>query len=87
MISDNFGRVIVEHDFGAFQTSGKIRLARFSSEQGLGLYMDAPIQSQYEIGRRLGVSGTPALFLESGDMLPGYVPPNRLIKILDGQQD
>ncbi len=46
---------------------------------------DAPIQAQYEIGHRLGVSGTPALFLESGDMLPGYVPPSRLIKILDEQ--
>ena len=43
----------------------------------------APIKSQYETGRRLGVTGTPALFLESGEMLPGYVPPKRLIKLLD----
>lgn len=43
----------------------------------------APIQAQYELGRRLGVSGTPALFLESGEMLPGYVPPKRLKEILD----
>jgi thiol:disulfide interchange protein DsbC len=43
----------------------------------------APVQAQYELGKRLGVSGTPALFLESGELLPGYVPPKRLKEILD----
>ena len=42
-----------------------------------------PVQAQYEMGRRLGVNGTPALFLETGEMLPGYVPPKRLKQILD----
>ncbi len=42
-----------------------------------------PVKAQYEMGRRLGVNGTPALFLESGEMLPGYVPPKRLKQILD----
>lgn len=46
---------------------------------------NTPIKAQYELGRRLGVNGTPALFLESGEMLPGYVPPSRLKKILDEQ--
>ncbi len=45
----------------------------------------SPVQAQYELGRRIGVSGTPALFLESGEMLPGYVPPSRLKKILDSK--
>ena len=44
---------------------------------------NAPIQAQYEIGRNLGVNGTPALFLESGEMIPGYVAPKRLKKLLD----
>jgi len=43
----------------------------------------SPIKAHYELGRRLGVTGTPALFLESGEMLPGYVPPTRLKQILD----
>jgi thiol:disulfide interchange protein DsbC len=43
----------------------------------------APVQAQYELGKRLGVSGTPALFLESGELLPGYIPPKRLKEILD----
>ncbi len=46
---------------------------------------NSPIKAQYELGQRLGVTGTPALFLESGQMLPGYVPPKRLKKILDEQ--
>lgn len=46
---------------------------------------NSPVKAQYELGRRLGVTGTPALFLESGEMLPGYVPPKRLKKILDEQ--
>jgi len=44
---------------------------------------NAPVKAQYELGRRLGVSGTPALFLENGELLPGYVPPKRLKKLLD----
>jgi len=44
---------------------------------------DSPVKDQYRTGGQLGVSGTPALFLESGEMLPGYVPPQRLKKILD----
>ena len=46
---------------------------------------DNPIKDHFEAGRRLGVTGTPALFLESGQLLPGYIPPMRLIQILDEQ--
>lgn len=44
-----------------------------------------PVRAQFEVGRRLGVTGTPALFLESGQLLPGYIPPMRLKQILDEQ--
>ena len=46
---------------------------------------DNPIKDHFEAGRRLGITGTPALFLESGELLPGYIPPMRLIQILDEQ--
>jgi thiol:disulfide interchange protein DsbC len=46
---------------------------------------DSPVKAHYEVGRKIGVQGTPALFLESGQMLPGYVPPKRLKQILDEQ--
>jgi thiol:disulfide interchange protein DsbC len=46
-------------------------------------HCESPVASQYRLGGRLGVRGTPALFLESGESLPGYVPPKRLRKLLD----
>ncbi len=42
-----------------------------------------PIESHFELGKDLGVTGTPALIAEDGTMLPGYVPPATLISRLD----
>ncbi|WP_027849142.1 DsbC family protein [Marinospirillum minutulum] len=41
-----------------------------------------PIEEQYELGRRLGVQGTPAIFLPDGRLIPGFVPAERLISEL-----
>ena len=46
---------------------------------------DNPVKAHFDAGRRLGVTGTPALFLESGQLLPGYIPPKRLKQMLDEQ--
>lgn len=46
---------------------------------------DNPVKAEFELGQKLGVQGTPALFMENGQMLPGYVPPARLKEILDQQ--
>ena len=43
---------------------------------------DNPVQAQYELGQKLGVRGTPSLILESGEMVPGYVPPTQLAQML-----
>ena len=40
------------------------------------------VARDYELGHRLGVEGTPAIFLASGEMLPGYSPPGELVKYL-----
>lgn len=37
-----------------------------------------PVAAQYRLGQRMGVRGTPALFLEDGRMLPGYMPADAL---------
>jgi len=42
-----------------------------------------PIKEQYELGQGLGVNGTPALLTESGQLIPGYVPADRLLGMLD----
>ena len=40
------------------------------------------VAQQYELGRRLGVTGTPAIVLENGQMQPGYVPAEQLLSML-----
>jgi thiol:disulfide interchange protein DsbC len=40
------------------------------------------VAQQYELGRRLGVTGTPAIVLENGKMQPGYVPAAKLLNML-----
>jgi len=44
---------------------------------------DNPVASQFSLGQSLGINGTPALLLESGEIIPGYVPPARLRAELD----
>ena len=39
---------------------------------------DAPIARHHALGRELGVTGTPAIFLENGRKLPVYIPPDEL---------
>lgn len=48
---------------------------------------DNPVQAQYELGQKLGIRGTPSLILESGEMLPGYVPPTQLAQMLADHKD
>jgi thiol:disulfide interchange protein DsbC len=43
----------------------------------------ALIQAHYQLGRRLGVSGTPGVVLENGEMIPGYLSPPRMLKAIE----
>lgn len=45
-----------------------------------------PVSDQYEAGKAIGVNGTPAIVLESGELIPGYVPPRELVGRLDEQR-
>jgi len=40
------------------------------------------VKRDYELGHKLSVTGTPAIFLASGEMLPGYAPPGELAHYL-----
>ena len=39
-----------------------------------------PVAAQFDLGNRIGVTGTPAIFLEDGSLIPGYVPADALAK-------
>ncbi len=43
-----------------------------------------PVKEHLALGEEVGVSGTPAILLETGDLIPGYRPAADLRKILDG---
>ncbi len=43
---------------------------------------DNPVSSHYSLGEQMGIRGTPALVLDDGEKLPGYVPPDRLNEYL-----
>jgi thiol:disulfide interchange protein DsbC len=43
---------------------------------------EAPIEAQFNFGRQIGVTGTPAIVLSNGMMIPGYQPPEKLEEIL-----
>lgn len=44
------------------------------------------VTEQWQLGRMLGVSGTPAIFTSAGAMVPGYLPPQQLLKQLKSLQ-
>jgi thiol:disulfide interchange protein DsbC len=44
---------------------------------------DNPIENQYNLGRDVGVTGTPALLTSDGLLIPGYMPPEQLKMRLD----
>jgi thiol:disulfide interchange protein DsbC len=44
---------------------------------------DSPVAAQFELGRSMGVSGTPAVYTAAGQQLGGYVPAKDLIKLVE----
>ncbi|MDX1824389.1 MAG: DsbC family protein [Thiohalomonadales bacterium] len=43
---------------------------------------DNPVAQEYELAQRIGLRGTPAIITEQGQVLPGYVPADRLKMML-----
>lgn len=40
-----------------------------------------PVAEQYDFGRKIGVSGTPAIMLDDGNMIPGYKTPAQMLQV------
>ena len=54
-----------------------------SGERVVSEACNHPVDIHYNLGREMGVNGTPALFLDDGTHLAGYMPPDRLINALE----
>lgn len=44
---------------------------------------DNPIAEHFQIGRKIGVNGTPAILTQEGELLPGYLPADKLLQQLN----
>tara|TARA_R110000803_G_scaffold65732_2_gene126968 strand:+ start:57907 stop:58695 length:789 start_codon:yes stop_codon:yes gene_type:complete len=44
---------------------------------------DKPIEEEFNFGRQVGVTGTPAIMLANGMMVPGYQEPSKLFMLLE----
>lgn len=44
---------------------------------------DNPVAGQYELGKSMGVRGTPAIITATGQMIPGYQSAEELVQTLD----
>lgn len=44
---------------------------------------DDPVAEHFRLGTEIGVTGTPAIILEDGTMIRGYLPKDRLARALD----
>lgn len=58
------------------------------TEAKLGKILDTkecpnPVKDQFRMGEAMGVHGTPAVYLDNGDELGGYIPAKELIRMLD----
>ena len=43
----------------------------------------SPVEAQFALGQRLGVTGTPAVYAANGAQLGGYLPPKQMREALD----
>ncbi len=58
-------------------------LTRLKNQENLpAITCTNPVAKQYELGKKMGINGTPAILLKDGTLIPGYRPAAVLIKTL-----
>ena len=61
-----------------------VALTRGKEDSGIPYRVcDNPVEGEFNFGRQVGVTGTPAIVLENGMMIPGYQPPEQLARLLE----
>jgi thiol:disulfide interchange protein DsbC len=67
----------------ANKTDAMTRAKRGESVKSGKCNASSIVQRDYELGQEIGLRGTPAIILEDGELLAGYVPPAMLIRRLE----
>ena len=62
-----------------------LKITRMPYNVGIeeGKSCDSPVADQYELGRSLGVTGTPSMITQDGALIPGYLPAEELARRLN----
>ena len=61
------------------------RMKRGESVSGPKQCKGSPVAQDYALGQKLDIGGTPAMLLEDGELLSGYLPPAMLAQHLRGE--
>jgi thiol:disulfide interchange protein DsbC len=46
---------------------------------------NTPVAQEYALGKAVGITGTPGIVTSSGDLLPGYMPPEAMLEELKAE--
>ncbi|WP_165310312.1 bifunctional protein-disulfide isomerase/oxidoreductase DsbC [Vibrio ziniensis] len=85
-VADSMAQIWCSEDPAAAMHNAKVTRTMAEVAKGKNLAQcKQTITDHYQLGRQLGISGTPAIFLPSGDMVGGYLPPAQLEQRLQQQ--
>ncbi|MDN3609059.1 thioredoxin fold domain-containing protein [Vibrio ostreicida] len=81
-VADQMAAIWGAKDPKSAMHDGKVNRQFPEKNKNFAQYQDI-IKQQYDLGRELGINGTPAIFLPNGEMVGGYLPPKQLIQRLE----
>ncbi|MBA5762162.1 bifunctional protein-disulfide isomerase/oxidoreductase DsbC [Vibrio sp. 404] len=80
-VADQMASIWCADDQQAAMHDGKVN-RKFPAKGENFAQCQETIKQQYMLGRELGISGTPAIFLPNGEMVGGYLAPQQLLQRL-----
>ena len=83
--ADQMATIWGAEDPQAAMHNGKVKREFPEKSQDFPKYQQI-VKDHYALGRELGISGTPAIFLPNGEMVGGYLPPEQMLQRLQQAQ-
>lgn len=80
-VADQMALIWGAEDPQAAMHSGKVKREFPEKSEDFAKYQSI-IEQHFALGRELGISGTPAIFLPNGEMVGGYLPPEQMLQRL-----
>ncbi|MEZ9566483.1 thioredoxin fold domain-containing protein [Vibrio artabrorum] len=81
-VAEQMAAIWASDDPKSAMHNAKVERQLLSSNQDL-TEQKKIIAKQYQLGRELGINGTPAIVLPSGELVSGYLPPAQLLQRLE----